>query len=90
MKYVYVINRGGYGGKDYLACDNYNDALKIAAGGKDEYEDEAAKKLVTKLPLLTTSMQRTLDIRDLETVVNMTIKTTLDVTERLSEGDANG
>jgi hypothetical protein len=89
MKYVYVINRGGYGGKDYLACDSYNDALKIAAGGKDEYEDEAAKKLVTKLPLLTTSMQSTLDIRDLETVVDMTIKTTLNVVDKVLEDGAN-
>ena len=72
MKNIFYITTGDYKEKPIMAFDNYNDALHCAAAYKD-YADDDAKKLVHKLPMCG-SQPRTIDMADLDSVIDMTIK----------------
>lgn len=80
MKNVYGIKRDDYHGDIYMVCDNYNDALKIAAANK-EYDDDKAKDYVVKLPYLASAPEK-VELQDVDTLVNLAINTAFKAVER--------
>lgn len=70
MKHVYGVKGNSYKEAIYLVVDNYNDALKIAAATKEEWDDEKAKSLVVKLPYLATVPDK-VNLCDVDHIIQM-------------------
>ena len=87
MKKVYGVKAGNYSSSQiFIICDSYNDALKVAAACKD-YDEDKAKDFIVGIPFLS-SQPITVDIADVDKVINMTINATLKAIEAVeSNGD---
>ena len=83
MKNIFGIMRSTYDKTPYIMVDNYNDALKIAAGGK-EFSDDDAKQLIVKYPFLQEYPQ-SVDLADVSTLVETAIKATIAAIEMVAK-----
>jgi hypothetical protein len=84
MKKVYIVRKDDYSDTPIMAFDNYNDAVHAAASlsGKSE----TANKLVLSLPYFTNE-PISIDTKDLQSVIDMTIKATTCAFESVKKTD---
>lgn len=86
MRQVYVVMGIGYNSKPIMAYENRDDAVRAACAVHDCDAASAADEIKT-VPLVCDPPQK-VDLADIQTVVDMTIKAVESAMRTCSGGDA--
>lgn len=87
MKQIYIVIDSGYRDKPLMAYENRNDAVKAACAIHDLNASDVAEYIKT-VPFMYDQPQ-TVDITDVQTIIDMTLKAVETVNNIKDKGDTN-
>lgn len=86
MKQIYVVQTGSYNLKPVMAYENRNDAVKACCALND-CDATGASTYIKALPFMY-DQPNTVDITDIQTVIDMTLKAVESVNNFQTKSDA--
>lgn len=88
MKQIYIVVDSGYHAKPLMAYENRNDAVKTACAIHDCNASDASGYIKT-VPFMY-DQPRTIDLTDVQTVIDLTLQAVETVGNIQNKGDDNG